>query len=57
MFEQSPFKKEFVTLDQVARQKPETYVEKDFYKLMNNVNFGIDCRINSLNQFLTKLVK
>ena len=58
-FEQSPFKKEFVTMNQGARQKAETLVQKDFYKLMNNKNFGIDCRkiltIVSLNQFMKKI--
>ena len=44
--EQSPFKKEFVTMNQFARQKAETSVKKDFYKPMNNANFGIDCRNN-----------
>ena len=42
-FEQSLFKKEFVTMNQFARQKAETSVEKSFYRLMNNANFGKDC--------------
>ena len=33
-------------MNQNARQKTETPVGRDFYKLMNNVNFGIDCRNN-----------
>ena len=42
-FEQSKFKKDFVIMNQKARQTAETKVEKDFYKLLNNSNFGIDC--------------
>ena len=38
------FKKDFVIMNQVSRQKATTKVEKDFYKLMNNSNFGNDCR-------------
>ena len=45
-FEQALFKKEFVTINQNGRQKAESSVEGDFYKLMNNSNFGIDCRYN-----------
>ena len=45
-FEQSLFKKEFVTMNQFARQKAETSVEKSFYRLMNNANFGKDCWSN-----------
>ena len=45
-FEQSVFQKEFITMNQVARQKAETSVERKFYKLMNNAKFGIDCRNN-----------
>ena len=42
-FEQACFKKEFVTMNQNVRKNAETPVERDFYKLMNNANFGIDC--------------
>ena len=35
IFEQAPFKKEFVTINQNARQKAETPVERELYKLMN----------------------
>ena len=45
-FDQEPFKKEFVLMNQRSRQKAKTSVEKDFYKLMNNSNFGADCRKN-----------
>ena len=33
-------------MNRVARQKAETSVEKDFYKLMDNADFGIDCGNN-----------
>ena len=32
--------------NEVSRQKTKTKVEKDFYKLMKNSNFGNDCRNN-----------
>ena len=41
------FKKEFVEMNHVSRQKAKTKVEKDFYKLMNNSNFGFNC-INTI---------
>ena len=43
-FEQSEFKMNFVVMNQKARQKAISPVERDFYKLLNNSNFGIDCR-------------
>ena len=48
-FEQSKFKKEFVIMNQVSRQSSQTDVEEDFYKLMNNTNFGYDCCNNADN--------
>ena len=45
-FEQSKFKKDFVVMNQKSRQKATSSGEKDFYKLWNNSNFGIDCRNN-----------
>ena len=45
-FEQLTFKKDFVTMNQISSQKVTSPVEKDFYKLMNNSNFGYDCRNN-----------
>ena len=33
-------------MNQVSRQNSQTDVEKDFYKLMNNTNFGYDCHNN-----------
>ena len=45
-FEQSKFKTDFVVMNQKSRQTATSSVEKDFYKLLNNSNFGIDCRNN-----------
>ena len=45
-FEQSKFKNDFVVMNQKSRQKTTSPVERDFYKLLNNGNFGIDCRNN-----------
>ena len=45
-FKQDTFKKEFVVMNQNARKKATSKVEKDFYKLLNNSNFGNDCRNN-----------
>ena len=47
-FEQDAFKKDFVLMNQKSRQNAKNSIEKDFYKLMNNANFGFDCR-NSAN--------
>ena len=35
-----------------ARQKATSSVEKDFYKLLNSSNSGIDCRNNINNCIL-----
>ena len=43
-FKQNTFKKDFVAMNQNARKTAKTKVEKDFYKLLNNSNFGNDCR-------------
>ena len=51
-FEQSKFKKDFVVMNQKSRQTATSNVEKDFYKLLNNSNFGIDCRNNIDNCIL-----
>ena len=51
-FEQSKFKKDFVVMDQKSRQKATSSVDKDFFKLLNNSNFGIDCRNNIDNCIL-----
>ena len=33
-------------MNQKSRQAASRKVENDFYKLLNNRNFGIDCRNN-----------
>ena len=42
-FEQARFKQKFILMNQKSRQQSKNSVEKDFYKLMNNSNFGYDC--------------
>ena len=44
--EQSRFKEKFILMNQTSSQQSKNNVEKDFYKLMNNSNFGYDCRNN-----------
>ena len=48
-FEQDTIKKEFVLMNQRSRQNAKNDIEKIFYKLMNNSNFGFDCRNNANN--------
>ena len=48
-FDQGPFKKKIILMNQKSRQESKTNTEKDFYKLMNNANFGSDCRNNAGN--------
>ena len=50
-FEQSKFKKDFVIMNQVSRLQEKTDIERDFYRLMNNSNFGFDSRNNAENCF------
>ena len=45
-FEQKRFKQKFILMNQRSRQESNNSVEKDFYKLVNNSNFGYDCRNN-----------
>ena len=45
-FEQGRFKQNFILMNQKSRQQSRNSVAKDFYKLMNNSNFGYDCRNN-----------
>ena len=54
-FEQSKFKKDFVVMNQKARQKATSSVERYFYMLLNNSNFDIHCRNNIDNCLLTPL--
>ena len=50
-FEQAKFKKTCVTvMNQKSRQEANSLVEKDFFKLLNNSNFRIDCR-NNIDKF------
>ena len=44
--EQSRFKEKFILMNQTSSQQSKNNVEKDFYKSMNNSNFGYDCRNN-----------
>ena len=48
-FEQDAFKKDFVLMNQKSRQNAKNSIEMDFYKPMNNANFGFDCRNNANN--------
>ena len=49
MLEQVRFKIEFVLMNQKSRENAKNAIEKDFFKLMNNVNFGSDCRNSGNN--------
>ena len=40
-------------MNQVSTQKAQTDVEKDFYSLMNKVNFGYDCHNNANNCYFS----
>ena len=46
IFEQSKFRKDFVVMNQKSRQAATSSVEKDFFELLNNSTFGIDCLNN-----------
>lgn len=39
-------------MNQVSKQNAKTDVERDFYNVLNNSNFGYDCRDNADNCFL-----
>ena len=48
-FEQEPFKKDYILGNQKARQEAVEQgdnVQTNFWKLLNNTNFGFDCRDN-----------
>ena len=54
-FEQELFKKEYILGNHRARQEAVARgddVEANFWKLLNNANFGFDCRDNSQNEGL-----
>ena len=55
-FPQEMFKKDFVVSNQVARQNAKMPMEKNFYKLMNNANFGYDCSNNFDNRYFIPVV-
>ena len=48
-FKQDSFKNDLILMNQRSRQNAKNAIEKDFYKLMNNSNFGYDCRNNRDN--------
>ena len=45
-YEQERFKKEFILMSQKARQESKNLIESNFCKLLNNANFGYNCRNN-----------
>ena len=52
-FEQEPFKKDYILGNQKSRQEAVAQwgdVQGNFYKLLNNANFGFDCRDNLQNK-------
>ena len=51
-FKQDTFERDFVVMNIKARKAKD---EKDFYKLLNNSNFGNDCRNNIGNYTLDLL--
>ena len=55
-FEQDAFKKDFVLMNQKSRQEAKNNIEKDFYKLMNNANFGFYCCSNANNTKLEPII-
>ena len=44
--EQERYKRDFILTNQKFRQEAESKIESDFLKLLNNSNFGYDCRNN-----------
>ena len=42
-------------MNKKSQQRAKNSVEKDFYKLLNNSNFGDDCRNNIDNSFFEPL--
>ena len=54
--EQARFKRGFVLMDQKFRQIAKNAIEKDLFKLMNNANFGFDCRNNANNVIFEPII-
>ena len=61
-FEQKRLKRNFILMNQKSRQTAKNKIESDFFKLLNNANFGYDCRNNldnclfeSINDEINKL--
>ena len=55
-FEQAMFKKQSVIMKQVSRENAKTSVERDYFTVMNNSNFGYDCRNNIDNYFFSPII-
>ena len=55
IFEQSKFQNNFVVMNQKSTQQTTSSAEKDFFRLLNNSNFGIDCRSSIDNCILEPL--
>ena len=45
-FQQKRFTRKFIFMNRKSRQESKNNTEKDFFKLMNNSDFGYDCRNN-----------
>ena len=45
-FDQGRFKRNFILMNQKSRQQAANKIESDFSKLLNNADFGYDCRNN-----------
>ena len=43
-FDQERFKRDFILMNQKSRQQAANKIESGFFKLLNNANFGYDCR-------------
>ena len=54
-FEQERFKRDYIIMNQNSKQNAKNWVERDFFKHLNNSNFGYDCR-NSLNNCAFELI-
>ena len=46
-FEQARFKRDFDLMSQKSRENAKNAIKKEFFQLMNNTNFGFDCRNNT----------